>query len=321
MRIKNINQPLVSIIINCYNGEKFLSEALESVIGQTYDNWELILWDNQSSDKTADIFKAYKDTRLKYFLAQKHTNLGEARKLAVKKANGEWIAFLDSDDYWVRDKLEKQISAVMNTDFIVCYGGINEVDIKGKTIRKYLPSYKSGIMIQEQLNQFDINMVTPIILKRAMTENNIDFNGKISASEDYNIFIRLAAKGPVCVINDILGFYRVYDSSLTNQKISKWYVERLITLKELQLENPGIETKLPESFQEAYARARYYKARYYVSIGKKKQARRLMKTISFNRKYYYLYLALLFPFLWNIIHNAKIKRILQGSIKKNDSQN
>ena len=67
------SKPLVSILMNCYNGEKFLREAIESVLAQTYNNWELIFWDNQSTDRSAEIFKSYFDKRLKYFYALKHT--------------------------------------------------------------------------------------------------------------------------------------------------------------------------------------------------------------------------------------------------------
>ena len=67
------NQPLVSIIMNCYNGETYLIQSIESVLSQTYKNWELIFWDNRSNDKSAEIFKSYKDSRFKYFYAPEHT--------------------------------------------------------------------------------------------------------------------------------------------------------------------------------------------------------------------------------------------------------
>ena len=85
---------LISIIVNCYNGEKYLNEALESIIKQDYKNWELIFWDNCSTDKSKEIFKKFEDLRFKYFLAPKHTTLYQARNLAIKKA----ISFLKDDD-------------------------------------------------------------------------------------------------------------------------------------------------------------------------------------------------------------------------------
>ena len=101
---------LVSIIINCFNGEKYLKDCLESVRLQTYANWEIIFWDNKSKDNSKKIFKSFKDKRFKYFLAKKHTNLYEAKNLALKKANGDIIAFLDTDDLWLKNKLQKQVN-------------------------------------------------------------------------------------------------------------------------------------------------------------------------------------------------------------------
>src|SRR5690349_15614731 len=103
-------QPLVSVIMNCFNGEKYLRHAIDSVLSQSYKNFEIIFWDNQSTDRSAEIFKSYTDTRLKYFYAPKHTWLYEARNYAIQKASGQFIAFLDSDDWWETHKLEKQIS-------------------------------------------------------------------------------------------------------------------------------------------------------------------------------------------------------------------
>ena len=103
------NKPLVSIIMNCYNGELYLKKALESVLSQTYTNWELIFWDNQSQDKSEKIFKTYKDKRFKFYKSSDHTVLYEARNKAIQKSSGELIAFLDVDDFWLSSKLEKQI--------------------------------------------------------------------------------------------------------------------------------------------------------------------------------------------------------------------
>ena len=104
-----MSEPLVSIVMNCYNGEKYLRQAIDSIFNQTYQNWEIIFWDNQSNDKSSEIYKSYKDSRLKYFCSKKHSLLCEARNYAIEKANGEFIAFLDVDDWWMECKLKKQI--------------------------------------------------------------------------------------------------------------------------------------------------------------------------------------------------------------------
>ena len=88
-------KPLVSVIINCFNGEKYLKEAIDSVIKQTYQHWELIFWDNQSTDNSVEIFKSYADDRLKYFYAPTHTLLYEARNYATEESLGRFTALLN----------------------------------------------------------------------------------------------------------------------------------------------------------------------------------------------------------------------------------
>jgi len=121
--MQNYNQPLISVIMNCYNGEKYLKDAIDSVISQTYKNWEIIFWDNQSNDESSKIFKNYKDDRLKYYYAESHTEiLYKARNFALKKAIGDYIAFLDTDDWWLPEKLEKQIPLFKDPDVGLVYG-------------------------------------------------------------------------------------------------------------------------------------------------------------------------------------------------------
>ena len=95
--------------MNCYNGEQFLKDAIYSVFAQTYQNWELIFWDNQSTDKSKEIIQKFKNAKIKYFYSEEHTNLGEARAEAINRASGDLIAFLDVDDLWEPEKLSKQI--------------------------------------------------------------------------------------------------------------------------------------------------------------------------------------------------------------------
>ena len=134
MNNQNNTQPLVSVIMNCYNGEKFLHESIKSVLSQTYQHWELIFWDNKSEDGSAKIFKSYSDKRFKYHLASEHTLLSEARNEAVKRSSGEFIAFLDTDDFWERDKLKLQIPLFKDPELRVVYGNLFIVNEKSNMI-------------------------------------------------------------------------------------------------------------------------------------------------------------------------------------------
>lgn len=108
--------PFFSVILNAFNAERFLGETVRSVLNQSFENWECILWDNQSTDQTATIFQSFSDKRLRYILAPSHTPLSRARNLAVAKATGKWIAFLDCDDLWDCDKLQKQFDIINEED-------------------------------------------------------------------------------------------------------------------------------------------------------------------------------------------------------------
>ena len=101
--------PVVSVVINCYNGEKYLQQAIDSVLAQSYEDWEVIFWDNRSTDRSAEIVLGYRDTRFRYFHAPRHTPLYEARNYAIERARGDLIAFLDVDDWWFPSKLERQV--------------------------------------------------------------------------------------------------------------------------------------------------------------------------------------------------------------------
>ena len=135
----NKSQPRVSILLNCYNGELYLKKAIDSIIDQTYKNWELVFWDNQSTDKSKKIFKSYKDRRLKYFKSKKHTTLYAARNLAAGKTKGKFLAFIDADDIWEKNKLEVQIKYFRDEEVGVVYGNLwlKQERLKKKKIISY----------------------------------------------------------------------------------------------------------------------------------------------------------------------------------------
>jgi len=300
--------PKVSVIMNCYNGEQYLRQAIDSVYAQTFGDWEIIFWDNASTDETSAIARSY-DDRLRYFCSEKTIPLGAARKAAMKEVRGEWIAFLDCDDYWYAHKLEKQLGYLEKEQYVLCYAGIAEVNPDGSLIRTLLPNYPSGLMLEQQLLQFEINMVTPLLNKEVLDRFGLSFDENITASEEYNLFIRLMAKGKVCAVPEVLGVWRISPGSLTDKQISKWADERYYTLEQLKRENPGIELQYARAFREAAARAEYYRARYLMSEGKKSEAIKVMGTIApQDARYRILWLGMHIPYFWKLVHGNYLKR-------------
>ena len=128
--------PLVSVIMNVRNGASYLREALDSVLAQTFTDWELIVWDDCSTDNSAQIISEYRDPRIRYFLSPEDTPLGKARDSAIRQASGEWLAFLDQDDIWLPRKLEMQM-ALAATGVGIVYGRTVMFDARRGNRRDY----------------------------------------------------------------------------------------------------------------------------------------------------------------------------------------
>jgi len=130
--------PLVSVIINCHNGEKYLDKAIKSVLDQDYKYWEIIFFDNNSKDKSNLILKKYKDKRIKYFKSKKTYSLYKAKNLAIAKSKGELISFLDVDDWWLQSKLSKQVKVFQKDSTVeVIYSNIYLYNEK-KKLKKFI---------------------------------------------------------------------------------------------------------------------------------------------------------------------------------------
>lgn len=222
----NLNNPLVSVIINCYNGDKYLEEAIDSVIAQTYTNWEIIFWDNQSQDKSAEIVNSYNDKRIKYFYAPKHSLLGEARNSAIGKASGEWIGILDCDDVWNKNKLELQLKDVSDDtgmvysrmQFVVEQSGSDTLmakSINGEFYPKieHLPS---GSIFDELL--YDCFIPCPSVLFRKDLFFKVGcINESLKVAEDYDIFLKLAKISNVLSVDSNLCAYRIHGTNLSHR--------------------------------------------------------------------------------------------------------
>lgn len=124
---------LVSIIMPSYNTASFIAASIKSVLAQSYKNWELIIIDDCSSDKTDQVVTPYlSDERIKYLKNENNCGAAVSRNRAIREARGKWVAFLDSDDLWMPEKLEKQISFMEKNDYHFSYTNYAEIDIEGK---------------------------------------------------------------------------------------------------------------------------------------------------------------------------------------------
>ena len=215
---------LVSIIMTCHNGELYLKEAMNSLLKQTYYEWELIFYDNNSNDSSLKIIQSYADKRIKYFKSDHLVNLGTIRKLAIEKCTGTFISFLDVDDYWSDNKLEKQITKfkqnenldiVYSNYYVVEKGQVKKIYkklFKGRCQKDIILSYVNGAPLTAWL--------TLMIKKTAISQLDYSFDSKLHICSDFDLIIRLSEFCNFDYVDDYLGFYRVhnFNESRKNKK-------------------------------------------------------------------------------------------------------
>ena len=165
--MKKIKKPLVSIVMNCFNGEKFLKKSVQSVIMQSFKNWELIFFDNRSTDKSLKIVKNFNDKRIKIVKSKKHLKLYHARNEAIRSSKGKFIAFIDCDDWWKKNKLKKQINLFKRDKAIdLVYTNLYIYDnAKKKNSIFSNDKLKSGFVFRELLKSYKIFILT-VLAKR-----------------------------------------------------------------------------------------------------------------------------------------------------------
>ena len=217
-------QPLVSIIMNCYNGEKYLEDSLKSIISQTYQNWELIFWDNLSTDKSRKIFEKYKDKRFKYFLAEKHSDLYEARNLAIKKISGDFIAFLDTDDVWFKDKLSKQIQLFSDETVGLVYGNYWRYNKLSFFKKNKLVTYKklpSGKITDQLLKEYFIGILTIIVRKKFINLEKDMFDTRFDMISDMDFVLKFSKNHNFDCVQEPIAMYRLHENQLQNKNLDK----------------------------------------------------------------------------------------------------
>lgn len=286
-------QPVISIIMNCYNGEQYLREAIDSVLAQTFQCWEVIFWDNQSTDHTADIFKSYTDARLQYHYAPTHTLLYEARNYAIKKATGEFIAFLDVDDWWHPEKLRKQI--LLFNDRAVgfaCsnYWIVNEVrGTKNQFRNKAIPS---GWVLNNLLMDYPVGMLT-LILRRAAFDTLLGgCDPRFHIIGDIDLVIRLAMEWKMASCQELLAYYRLHGENEGKKQKVRHVAEYKIWVKELE-KIPKIQ--MLSGYKKVVSESVYMQGRLCINHGSKSEGMSHLYNLPWGKYKIKLWISLAIP--------------------------
>ena len=221
--------PFISIVIPTYNHARFLFKALQSVMNQTYQNWEAIVIDNNSKDETNRVISEFRDPRIKFFKIVNNGVIAKSRNLGIRSAQGEWIAFLDSDDWWTSDKLQICLSQIDENVDLLYHDLIIEHE-KSKFIfnRKKYQGYKLNKPI---LNDLLIGGITfgnaignsSVIVRRNILNKigRISENKNLVGSEDYNTWLRIAQiTNKFKYLKKKLGYNLIHDGSVSKKDMS-----------------------------------------------------------------------------------------------------
>ena len=214
--------PLVSIIMNCHNSAKYLREAIDSIYSQSYGHWEIIFWDNASTDDSAKIAKSY-GAKLRYYYGDNLVSLYEARNLAVARCDGNYVAFLDCDDIWIVDKLERQISEV-NRGAKIVYGGFDIIDANGKLVSNDNKKNPSGNITNQLLARNSIS-IGSILIDTNILKNNL-FDPFYDLLGDFELWIRLSLHFEIVSVDCVVELSRMHDGNLSDSYRAKWAIER-----------------------------------------------------------------------------------------------
>ena len=262
MSKKTKNQPLVSVIMNCFNGEKYLREAIDSVYAQTYKNWEIIFWDNASTDNSAEIAKFY-NSKLSYFKGKKTVPLGAARNKALRQAKGEYIAFLDCDDLWMAEKLEKQIPLFYrDRKTAIVISNAIQFNEKGFSALFCKKRPKTGHVFRELFTNYFICLSTAVIRRRALVDLNAWFDTRFSHIEESDLFTRIAYTWHLDYVDEPLAKYRIHKESSSS-------LRRDLPPKETEMMISKY-IKLYPNFEKLYSKElldlKYYTQYYFALI-------------------------------------------------------
>lgn len=288
-------QPLVSVIMNCYNGEPYLREAIDSVYAQTYTNWEIVFWDNASTDGTQRIATSY-DSRIKYFRAETNTPLGPARNMALKKASGTYMAFLDSDDVFLPCALQQQVTLMESGDYGLVYAGTIVIDEKGKVIGFRKVKYESGRILDSLLRKYEISMCSVMLRRSVLESERLEFDASLGYCPDYSLFMKIAAQYRVGVMPDPIVKYRRSSNSLSRKTLHLAAKENRQVLYELETLYPNALRACGEAMAGARSKLKFYEAVYRISTGEYSLARSELRPVIGRRwEFLVLYLALFLP--------------------------
>ena len=288
--------------MNAYNSEKYIEEAINSVVKQSYKNWELIIYDNCSNDQTKNKVKLFKDKRIKYILAKKHSHLGKARFDAEKYLDGEYLGILDSDDIWESKKLEIQIP-LFDEITAVIYSNTIFFDKNHEKIL-YTKKQPSGYIFQKLLSNYNISLESLLIKRECINSLSHFFDPDFKLISDFDLVLRLSSKFKILYDPTILSKWRMHSDNSSKGKLIQFINEKRLWLKKNKdlLDNNSIN-KIKKKFN-------IDECLLYICDNDYKKATKIFYgNFHYSLKYFFIFYILKVKFFKNTLINYYKRRI------------
>ena len=213
---KDFTPPTISVVMSCYNAEKYLKESIESVLTQTFHDFEFIIWDDGSTDGTKNIIQSFNDERIRYFF-HSNSGLGKALKMACAEANGKYIARMDADDYCYPDRFELEVDFLENNkDYVLVSSAVDYMNKEGAIIGRSFPCSNSKVL--QKILSYDSMIVHPMVMMRRVAYEAAGGYVPLRAFEDRLFWGRIAKFGKFSNISSPLGKYRLLSNSLGHSR-------------------------------------------------------------------------------------------------------
>ncbi|WP_204106044.1 MULTISPECIES: glycosyltransferase [Spirulina sp. CCY15215] len=231
--------PKISIIIPVYNGEKTIRETIDSVFAQTFQDWELIISNDGSSDRTLEIVTAISDPRIR-IISDVNAGLSESRNRGIKMAIGAYISFLDADDLWSPDKLEAQLQALENNpEAAVAYSWTDYIDDRGNWVRSGLHLSPQGNVLSELFLHNFLENGSNLLVRREAIDRIGYFETSLTSVQDWDFYLRLADRYHFVPVSRSQIFYRISDTSFSTN-LQRHHSQSLLVIELALKRNPEL---------------------------------------------------------------------------------
>jgi glycosyltransferase involved in cell wall biosynthesis len=227
--------PTVSVVVNTWRGAPWVAEALGSVVAQTRDDWDCLVFDDGSDDDTAAVARSVDDPRIRVEVSTGRLGLGAARAAAVARTTAPWIAFLDQDDLWLPEKLERQLALAEAPKVSLVYGRAIAFDERGRELayerhfaRRPLPD---GDVLPDLARVGNFIPMSSSLVRRSALEAVGGVDARLAVAVDYDLWSRLAGAGAVRAVQDPVMRYRLHDDNMSRRVALASHTEALAVLE------------------------------------------------------------------------------------------